>query len=654
MEYQKIYNTEYLNNFVKNNFNVKTFNMKEIIKKILIDLNNFNINNKKEYINKLENHIININKLYSLCNFYVINNINKINHNKYKYDEILNIIDNFYNMLYRNDIFLNILSNIINDKNYNNSYIIQKLYNKCYKFNNPDERLQQLYLLTKKNKEELYLLKNKEFAIYLPDKIKQELLDTPLNNLIYENTIYLTINNYFKILQILNPIYNKKIISEMFQQIKPYIINYIYYHINNYSYKIKVYEDFNKSNYKMFALSQTLLGKMKEIIMDDYRKLKNYCNFNNINFENIKFEELGYYVNMMKETYYKKLKLIDFKGLNEKELFNNTLQKIIQYLSTIFNFKINKKILNNNFYYLLKNNKNNTSIELIILFNQDKFKLINIINNVNVIYLPKLNLENLLDYILPFSSYIGEIIYTSLNNKNDEKYKDYKLIFNKFCEVIIFKNINLIFPKEYIQIKQYYITLLSIYYHHILFESLFQYYLYSYKVMNNLIKFVKETLNNDDLNNNEKNNNLIKYITTLYNNYYKDNFFILDKYKIFNTILYYDIDYFKLINIDIVACTIYKDFENKLKLKKKEKENIESSILNVYNIEDVNINKILDDCKNPSINNLINIYFEDIKINNIILENDIDNELINEEDNDVLLTETAYNIQKVLIVNDNK
>ena len=640
----KVLNKDYILLFIKEIFKMKSLNIKELIKNILIELNNFDINNKEDYIKRFEYNIINLDKLYSLCYYYVSNNI--IN-TKYNYNDILNIIENFYNIIYHNEIIYNILSNIIKEKT--NNKIINKIYNKCKKYNEENkEELQQLIDLTKLNKEKLLELKTKEFKIYLPQQIKDELQDTPFNNLIYENYIYLTIDNYFNLIKILNPLYNKKIISEFFKQINPYILNYIYYHINKYVYLTKINSNYKKINNKNLILCGTLFNKLKNIISEDYNKLEYYCKLNNINFENIKYEEISYYVNIIKELNYKQLKLLDLKILNEKDLFNLTLQKIIQYLSTIFNLKLSKKIINNNYYYIMKNNK--VLIELLIIFNDDKFKLINIIDNVNIIYIPKLNISNILDYILPFSSYIGEIIYSGLNNKYDENYKFYNMVFNKFCEIVIFKNIKLIFPKEYLNIKQYYTSLLSLYYYTILFESLFTFYLYNN--MDLVINFLKNVQNKDNIIDEEKDNILIKYITELYNTYYKKIALVLDKYNIFNTILYFDINYFKLINVDILACTLYKDFEYKLNIKKKENDKLDSSIYNVFNIDDIDVNKVLDNCKKPFIDDLIYIYFDDIKINNILKEDEINNEIINEEDNDILLTETAYNIQKVLVIGD--
>lgn len=645
MEYNKILNTEYLSNFIKENYNMSNFNMKELIKNILIDLNNFDINKKQDYIKMLEHNIINLDKLYSLCYYYYNNNIinNKYNYN---YNEILNIIDNFYDLLYKNNIFYNILLNIELD---NNSYIIKKLLKKCKKYNSNNKSLNQLYILKNKNKDKLLELKQKEFKIYLPNQIKEELINTPLNNLIYDNYIYLTIDNYFKLLQLLNPLYNKKIISEFFKFINKYIINYIYFHINNFTYLNKTIDKFNIVNMKQYILYQSLYNKLKKYIKEDYNKLKNYCNFNNINFDNIKFEDICYYVNKIKEYNYKQIKLLDFKDFNEKDLFNNTLQKIIQYLCTIFNFKINKKNINNNFFYLIKND--NINIELFIFFNQDKFKYCPIINNVFIIYLPKLNLDNLLDYILPFAYYIGDIIYTSLNNKYIDNFKYYNLIFNKFCEIVIFKNINLIFSKEFIKIKQYYSSLLAIYYQNILFEALFKCHIYNDNIMNkDIIKFLKDLQNRNNIIDDDKDNLLIKHIIELYNNFYKKNFYILDKYNIFNSILYFDINYHKLINIDIFASTLYKVFESKLNLKKKVDKIYNSSIYDIFNINDINL--VFDQCNKPTIDNLIYIYFNDIVINNQILEDKINNEIINEDDNNILLTETAYNVQKVFVIDD--
>ena len=443
----------------------------------------------------------------------------------------------------------------------------------------------------------------------------------------------------------LNPKYSSYILSLFFSTNNKYVINYIYYHINKYSFLTKTNQLKNNELLLWDDAIKTMTSKFTPIFDEYLGKIIDYCNLRDIE---AKYETLNYYLqDMMK---------IDNIIINYPS--NQINNKIMLLLCSCFDLKLSTKYdsMTNTEYYKINSNRviNNTiNKELLIkvtynnsitfdtvTLNELNTVLISIpsfiitnnkYNNTLIIYLNNL--------ITTFSNILFNLINPSTYCIPDNNLILYRQVFNKFSFIIIYNYLNVLFDKNAIKIKKYISIMKALEYNNILMNLIFQCNLLNEELNKSLVdhikKFISE-LHNDKL----ILQNTIDLIQKYFNEVYENIFGYTYKMNIFNPLLTFDKDYLINMKIEIYTCSIFKHFKNQINIKKK--NNIEcSSVYQIMDIEDFN-NFIVDKNNEVNMNDIISIYFND-KLSNNIKEEEIEDEL---------MTETCYDINNVVTKED--
>lgn len=616
---------------------------------------------KKIYLKKLSHNQEIINTLEQL-GYYVIKNSNN-EEKKKSWNAIIEIIDKFKIKL---KSIKQAKDNLISFKSSKCSkeetQYIDNLLNFFNSSSYSDDVLGQLQNLIDNNRNQLEEFKASDTLVSLNKSLINE-----LNNLnvkipcldsdgivVFSNEITKYYQNYRLLINLdnldffmknLKPKYSSYIISLFFSANNKYISNYLYYHLNTFSYLNKS-EQLDQNPILSWKDAITTLVNSYRDIFDEYlSKISDYCNLRDIT--DIKYETIEYYLQEM----------LKIDNIVFNDLTYDVNKRIFCLLCSCFDLKLTSKFdkQTNTEYYRINSNRLINGIvnkELLVKINYNNSITFDIVNlnelNTTLISIPLFLTTNnhyknnillyLQELINSFSNAIFNLIHPNKFYYPSNDTKLFHIIFNKFCFLIIYERVGYLFNKtnnEERLIKKHLSIKKAFDYNNILINLVFQCNLLNEQFNKSLIRKIKkfsETIQSEKI----IQQNIIELMQNIFKEVHKNIFDYTDKMNIFNPLLTFDKDYITDMKLNIYTCSIYKQF--KYNIIKKKKDNIEcSTIYHIMDIDDFN-HYVINKQDGINMDDIIDIFFSD----------DYSFKEESEKDDEELMTETCYDINNVI------